>query len=470
MVQPFPDHPYLTGYYRPFRAELDAEDLVIEGALPDGLSGVFYRNGPDPRYAPKEGDKYHPFDGDGMVYAIRLENGSASLRNRWVRTRKFSLERAAGRRLFGVCANPRFNDPSVSFMDYNTANTHIWPHGGRLFALMEGCLPEELDPDTLATLGPQSFDGAIQGPFTAHPKTDPDSGALYSFGYQAKGPFTPDVRYNIQDAAGRVIHSAHFQQPYASMMHDFMVTGSRVAFPCLPLSMDMQRAMQGKPPTAWEPEKPACFGVMAKEGDGSGLRWVETDPTFTYHFANAYDDGDAVMADAVMSRAAPLMPNADGSPPDPAAWTMRLGRWTIPTNSSGSFREEILDDMELQFPRIDDRRMGKTYRYVFANGSSKPMAGRSEGFDTILRFDLKRGKRDAYHAGEHAHCGEPIFAPRPGSSTEGDGWLLCLVWYPQANRSALLVFDAMNLSVGPQASVQAPARSPGGFHCHWRPL
>ncbi len=64
---------------------------------------MFYHNGPEPLY-PTRGDEYHWFDGDGMVYAFAIANGRAAMRNRWVRTAKFTLERAAGKRLFGVLA------------------------------------------------------------------------------------------------------------------------------------------------------------------------------------------------------------------------------------------------------------------------------------------------------------------------------------------------------------------------------
>ncbi|MEM9877788.1 MAG: carotenoid oxygenase family protein, partial [Pseudomonadota bacterium] len=243
MATAFPDDPYLTGYWAPFGAEIDAPDLVVEGDLPDTLNGIFYRNGPDPAYAPKPGNKYHVFDGDGMLYALRIENGKASLKNRWVQTKKLQLEQDAGRRLFGVFGNPAFNDPSINPADYNTANTHIWPHQDKIYALMEGCPPIEIDPESLETLGPQTYGDAFAGPFTAHPKNDFETGEMFAFGYSAKGPASTAVRYNIVDKTHKVTKTEWLEQPYASMMHDFFLTENYVIFPCLPLTMDLQRAM-----------------------------------------------------------------------------------------------------------------------------------------------------------------------------------------------------------------------------------
>ncbi len=465
MSLPFPDEPYLRGYYRPFGAEMEAEDLVVEGTIPADLAGTFYRNGPDPQHPPHPDDRYHVFDGDGMIYAIRLGGGRASMRNRYVRTRKFELERAAGKRLFGVFGNPRFNDPSVSPMEYNTANTHIWPHGGALYALMEGCPPTALDPDTLETRGYETFGSTVTGPFTAHPKTDPSDGAMHAFGYSAKGPGSTAVRYNIIDSAGQPRHLAWLDQPYASMMHDFALTERHVVFPCLPVVISMDRAMQGKPLTAWESDRASHFGVMAKGGaGGSDVRWVETDPTFMFHIANSFDDGDDVVIDVAGSKRAPLMPAVDGSLPDPQESRFTLKRWRIGHN--GTFREEQIDGLDLQFPRIDDRMQGKRYRYAFVNGTARPSAGRIDGFDSIATIDVERGTRDEFSFGDGAFCGEPVFVAT--GPEEGEGWLLNLVWDSHANESILAITDARNVAAGPVARVHMPARVPGGFHCHWR--
>ena len=110
MAQPFFAHPYLSGHHAPVRFEADAPDLIVHGEVPRDLEGVLYRNGPEPLHPPREGD-YHWFDGDGMVYAFHFANGRVSMRNRWVRTEKFELEKAAGKRLFGLLGNPMTADP-----------------------------------------------------------------------------------------------------------------------------------------------------------------------------------------------------------------------------------------------------------------------------------------------------------------------------------------------------------------------
>lgn len=465
MVASFGTDPALNGYYKPFSGEIDAPDLVVHGTLPEGLAGTFYRNGPNPQFPPHPDDRYHVFDGDGMIFAITIGGGNASMKNRWVRTTKFLAERAAGRRLFGVFGNPRFNDPSVNPMEYSIANTHIWPHGDKIYGLMEGCPPVAMDPVTLETLGSETFAGAVTGPFTAHPKTCPETGDMHAFGYSAKGPGSTAIRYNIIDAAGRPKHTTFFDQPYASMMHDFMMTDHHVIFPVMPVVIDMARAMSGKPMAAWENGRPTMFGIMPKGGTAADLRWVETDSKFMFHSANSYEVGDDIVIDVAGSSRAPLMPDVDGKLPGHDETRFAMRRWIV---GKSGVTEATLDPLDVQFPRIDDRRQGKAYRAIYANGTARPTAGRLDGFDSLIRIDPETGARDMYDAGDGAYFGEPVFVPCPGGSGETDGWILALKWDSHRNESALLVMDAAHLADGPVATIEMPARVPGGFHCHWR--
>ena len=68
MSQPFPSHPNLEGGFAPIHMECDAPDLVVEGEVPQELRGAFFRNGPNPQFAPR--GEYHWFGGDGMVHGF----------------------------------------------------------------------------------------------------------------------------------------------------------------------------------------------------------------------------------------------------------------------------------------------------------------------------------------------------------------------------------------------------------------
>ncbi|KAF3781283.1 hypothetical protein EJ110_NYTH28570 [Nymphaea thermarum] len=83
----------LAGNYAPV-GELPPTKCTVEGQLPRCLDGAYIRNGPDPQFTPDAA--YHPFDGDGMLHAIQISGGQATLCSRFVRTYKFIKEEEAG--------------------------------------------------------------------------------------------------------------------------------------------------------------------------------------------------------------------------------------------------------------------------------------------------------------------------------------------------------------------------------------
>ena len=70
MAKPLPNHPQLRGNYAPIHFEADCVDLIVEGRVPEDLSGSLYRIGPNPKFVPEQG--YHWFFGAGMVHAFHL--------------------------------------------------------------------------------------------------------------------------------------------------------------------------------------------------------------------------------------------------------------------------------------------------------------------------------------------------------------------------------------------------------------
>ena len=86
---------FLDGNFRPVAEERDAQDMTVIGTLPDDLAGTFLRIGPNPVHIFSE-EKYHTFDGDGMIHAIEFERGTARYRNRFVQTEGLKLEQERG--------------------------------------------------------------------------------------------------------------------------------------------------------------------------------------------------------------------------------------------------------------------------------------------------------------------------------------------------------------------------------------
>src|SRR5581483_5614260 len=95
----FHDLSIYKGYNRPGRMECAVRDLDVEGHIPEGLNGIFYRVAPDPHWPPKLGRDVY-FNGDGMVCAFDFQGGRVDMKTRYVRTPKFAAEDNVRRALF----------------------------------------------------------------------------------------------------------------------------------------------------------------------------------------------------------------------------------------------------------------------------------------------------------------------------------------------------------------------------------
>ena len=456
-------NPFLEGNFAPVRSEDDFAELAVTGQIPGELAGTFYRNGPNPQFAPRDAN-HHWFAGDGMVHAFTFAGGKVSYRNRFVRTPKWTLEHEAGQALFGTFGNPITSDASVVGKDSGVANTNIVWHAGKLLALEEGHQPFELEPGTLKPRGYLDYAGNHRR-FTAHPKTDPETGELVFFGYMAgEGFFSDTICYGVVDRNGNVVRLDSFKAPYSSMIHDFFVTKNHVAFPVLPLTGSLGRAMKGGPAFAWEPDKGSHIGVMRRDGGTETIRWFTTDPCYVFHPMNMWEDGDRLFADVMQYETAPLFPNADGSPGKRS--TAKLMRWTFDlSGNTNTIRRETIDDLAGEFPRFDERRAGLSYNHGYFAAITR--GDNNMVFDSVAQIDVHSGKRQVHTFAAGDVPGEPVFIPR--TSREGDGWLVSVVYFGSEDKSGIAVFDAAAVASGPVGIAKLPRRVPYGFHGNWVP-
>jgi len=453
--------PHLRGNYAPVADERDSGPLTVRGELPAGLKGSLFRNGPNPQFPDPAA---HWFLGDGMIHAFDLGGGTARYRNRWVRTPRWLTERKAGRQVYAGFGLRRPDAPEWAGSETGVANTNVIAHAGRLLALEEAHLPMEMSAATLETRGYADF-GALRGPFTAHPKTDPRTGELLFFGYGAAGPFSPEVSIGALGRDGAVTRFERIAAPYASMIHDFAVTDRFMVLPVLPLTGSLERARRGLSPYAWEPQAGAYLGLIARDGPAADVRWFEGAPAYAFHVMNAWEEGGRVVIDLVAYDEAPLFPRADGGPADPVWQSGRLARWSLDPDGPAVFEQTPIDDLHSEFPRIDERWTGRRHRHGWY-AAADPHGGSKE-LNGIVHLDNLTGARTVWRLGPGDVVSEPVFAPR--GEAEGDGWILAVAWRGEGARSELLVFEARDLDAGPVATVEAPRRVPFGFHGSWVP-
>lgn len=475
---------YLEGAFAPLHDEYTLTDLTVTGTIPDYLDGRYLRNGPNP-IGEIDPELYHWFLGDGMVHGIRLRDGKAEwYRNRWVRGPFTAAELGEG-------------TPAGHGSPFGIgANTNVLGHAGKTLALVEGGGTSYELTDELDTVGACDFDGTLSGGYTAHPKRDPENGELHAVSYSFTRGNT--VQYSVIGTDGRAKRTVDIEVHGSPMMHDFSLTERHVIFYDLPVSFDARtvtemavpkalrlparlllssligrvkipdpviarqssfRSNDRRFPYSWNPKYPARIGVMPRNGGNSDVRWFDVEPCYVFHPMNAYDspDDNTIVLDVVRH---PKMFATDRIGPNEGPPT--LDRWTIDL-SAGKVLEDRVDDHPQEFPRVDERLVGKRHRYGYAPVIAEGVSGS----DTLLKHDFVGGNTATRHFGSGKELGEFVFHPSSADAAEDDGVLMGFVYNAQTDRSELAILDAQTLQ--DVANIQLPHRVPAGFHGNWVP-
>ena len=432
---------WLQGNFAPVYDELESTDLEVRGSIPSALSGRYVRNGSNP----SNGESSHWFFGDGMLHSVELSDGhAASYRNRWVRT-----EQLASGMMGGIPGGGN-----------NASNVSVIHHAGRLLTSGEVGLPFAIEPTDLSTLGVHDFDGTLTQSFTAHPKIDPATGYMHSFGYWFFGEDL--LLYHVTDETGALVSTQRVAVGKPTMIHSFAITERDVVFWEAPVVFDLQAAASGEPaPFAWEPSYGARIGVMPLGGPAEEIRWVEVDPFYVFHEVNAYRDGEDLVVDVCWH---PDMFN--GTDLVGGGGASAVKRWRI--NTAGEqlrYAEETIAAEGFELPSHDRRFTGRPYRHGwFADTREDP---NTVDFAGVGHIDYQTGAVAVWNPRANRHAGEAFFVP--GDSGEAEGWLLSFVYDHRSEESVLAILEAQNVSGGPIAEVVMPQRVPYGFHGVWIP-
>lgn len=148
----FPKSGFFTGPEAPCRFEAEVYNCVVRGEIPPQINGTYYRCMPDQLWAPLYEDDVF-INGDGAIDAVRIKDGHADFKHKFVRTEKFAIERSARRAIFGKYRNRYTDDVRVRHKIHSTANTHVVYFEKQLLALKEDSLPYAMNPDSLETKG-----------------------------------------------------------------------------------------------------------------------------------------------------------------------------------------------------------------------------------------------------------------------------------------------------------------------------
>ena len=467
------DHPYRTGPWRPQHVERKADDLDVVGEIPADLDGVYLRNTENPVHPALE--LYHPFDGDGMVHVVGFRDGKAFYRNRFVRTDGFLAEQEAGRPLWaGLAENPATSPTQTGWgargRMKDASSTDIVMHNGVALTSFYQCGDlYRLDPTTLDTLGKASWNGAFPSDVgvSAHPKLDEATGELLFFNYGTEAPY---MHYGVVDAADALVHYIDVPLPGPRLPHDMVFTENYAILNDMPLFWAPEALAKGKYAAKFHPDIPTRFAVIPRRGQTADILWFEADPTYVLHWTNAYEDGDEIVVDGYYQEN-PEPPSGGGTIYqrmfrflDNEQMGPRLHRWRLDT-VTGKCTEEHLSDRISEFGMINQRHAGRRHRYTYA---ATTLPGWFL-FDGVLKHDADTGREERYAFGEGVFGSETAMAPRTGSQSEDDGYLVTIVSDMNRDLSECLVFDARTVGDGPIARIRLPERVSSGTHSTWAP-
>ena len=445
-------------------------EAVVEGHLPAGLQGSFYRNGPG-RFE-LAGERYHHwFDGDGFAQRWIISGGKVAHQGRFVETRKFLDESAAGQFLYPAFGTQVTRRGVRDNDTMNAANTNLLPLGGKLYALWEGGSATEVDPGTLATVGIKTWRPDLKAmPFSAHPKVDA-GGTLWNFGAL---PGTNKLALYRIGRDGSVLQAGMVEVPKLALLHDFAVSERHLIFVVPPydivddpeLSLAERHAWAGDGPAA----RPTRVVVVAK--DTLTIRQVfELPPRMVFHFGNAWDENgggvthfDLVLHDGDQLAALGHVMQGEREPNRPAGH--RAVRVSLDYASGRAGMATLLEGAE--FPRVMPQVVGQRHRRLAVLSSDR--RNTSLVLDTVNLVNVDTGRSDSWRFGAGWRAEEHVLVPKPGARGELDGWLVGVAQDTRRGQGVLAVFDAARVGDGPLALARLPYRTPHCFHGNFLPV
>jgi all-trans-8'-apo-beta-carotenal 15,15'-oxygenase len=455
--------PWAVGYASCNADDLRVPALNVEGEVPQGIRGTFFRNGPG-RHERGSQRYGHRWDGDGLVQAFRFSDDGISFQGRYVRTSKFVAESAADRFLvsaFGTCI------PGAPFLtqnidEMNSANISVCMAGDDLLALWEPGSAYRLDPHTLETLGIKTWHPELNGhAFSAHPKREPD-GTLWNFGAD---PLKGELTIYCIGSEGVLKAWQVLQVDHLPTLHDFAVTQRHLVFVLSPLIVSAEKLQNGlsfAQACEWTPRLGTRVLVVDKLD--FSRRWYELPASCVFHTANAWEDAFGGIRLDFMAAANPVSLVA--------GWAVMRGEYqhrpgaffnSVFLSPTGAVEQTVLDDLEGEFPVVDAAAVGQRHREVICIARSPSRDSSVPGYDELVSCGSEDGSIARYSYGPDWLVEEHVLIPdtrRHGPAP----WVVGTALNLRERCTVLSVFRADAISEGPVAQGRLPFALPLGLH------
>ncbi|SIR60100.1 carotenoid oxygenase family protein [Natronorubrum thiooxidans] len=454
--------------FRSLTAEVHDHRPVVDGTIPEWLSGTLVRNGPG-RFEAGDRRVTHWFDGLAMLRRYAFDDGQLRYSNRFLRTDAYAD--AVDGRLTGQFGTDmrgwrRIVDTLRSFglpKPTDNASVHVARIDGEYVALTEAPRRISFDLETLETRGEFTFaDDLTEHITAAHLVDDPHREELIGFATQFGRP--PQYHlYRIPDGSRHrdVIASLEARGP--AYIHDCSVTTDHVILVESPLVLSMLRALNPLSEGViemldWQPERGTRVLVVDRD-TGKLLADPTLEATFTFHHVNAFaDDGTVVLdlveypdADIVGAMALSELDDEDGFPNVPDG---HLVRYHIHVDENAVERSRLYDG-GIELPRVARSSVGRRHRYAYGQATDR------EGANGLVKIDCETGTAREWWE-RSVYVEEPVPLHHPDATAADDGVVLATALDLEREQTMLLVFDAATLAV--QARAFLPHAEPFGFH------
>ncbi len=459
----------------------DVELKLVKGNVPNDLCGTFYRNGPGQL---ERGGQWvhHPFDGDGMIAAMRFEKGKVKLSNKFIRTKPWKEEQKAQKFLYrGVFGTPKPGGQLSNAFDLrlkNIANTNVIRLGDNLLALWEADSPHALNPRTLETYGVSNLNGVLKDKeaLSAHPRFDPGHHSkprMVTFGVKT-GPKSTIRLMEFESEgsnAGNLISERKDSFNGFAFLHDFAITPNwaiflqnAIAFNPVPYLFGKKGAAQCLKSKANGQAKLLLIPRDSGSYAGQAPKVLNAPDGFVFHHLNAYEKNEEIILESIFYRDFPSI--------DPGEDFRQINFQQIP---EGILKRCVINTEEeeikistiskqcCEFAMVNPNKQGKDAQYAWMASAEQKLG--NGPLQAIKKLDLKNNSEYLWSAAPRGFVNEPLMIPNSSTDVEDDGWVIVLIWNGERLGTDLVILKAHNLSE--QAILELPLSIPYGLHGSW---
>jgi len=443
----------------------------------------------------------HPFDADGAVFAATFDNnGQVTYRFRYVRTAAFTRERKKGLKLYNAMENTRsspstnklYNDyplpmlrhhlnPGANKQRKNTSNTSVIYWANKLLTFWEGGLPYKLDGLALSTEGKSQLGGVLTEDTHLCSRSVHDSKhhRLLMYSLKSEPSMSTLTTYEFNQAFKLVDGSQRdWAIPGYAILNDGITATadnwSVVVQPpinlnnvqyllnkdpakCVSIAQDSAAFIHLVPRIA-SPQNTIYSEIISIPIENDALG-VDANVQCINAFENLQEK--TVTLDLIRSNSSILSPSkattkwpfiSSLAEYQSIATSKSLWRYKIDINSRKIVSKSCISKMQLYFAAVDNRVSGQKHKFVYASvGGLGDEIAPPQGLAT---FNCDTNETQVWIPQAHEFCSQPIFAERikvePNfQATEGDGYLISILFNGQQSSSELVILDAQNVSRGP---------------------